>query len=198
MSQVPKVKMKKRIKINGTIMALAAIAVMFFWKTFLRQNNPVWVENCLKVLGLLILFLGQFIRVSARGYKAEHSDNSHALIEGGPYGIVRNPMYLGILLIGLGVVVTLFNWWAIFIFLIVFAARYFPLILSEEEKLRKMFPGTYEAYCARVPRMIPQLSSLAKKNAKEYLPVKAAWFKKEINSIIPLLILILLVFIWRR
>ena len=179
-------------------MALAAILVVFYWKTFFRQNNPAWLEHSLRVLGLLTLFLGQLIRVSARGYKAENSKNSHALIEGGPYGIVRNPMYLGILLIGTGVVLMLFNWWAVFIFLAIFTSRYFPLILSEEKKLNNMFPGTYEAYCRRVPRMIPKLPSLIKTDIVEYFPLKLAWFKKEINSIIPLLILILIFFLWRR
>jgi len=190
--------MKKRIKINGTIMVLTVILVVFFWKTFFRQNNPVWLENSLKVIGLLVLFLGQFIRVSARGYKSENSKNSHALIEGGPYRIVRNPMYLGILLIGLGVVIMFFNWWVVFFFLIIFALRYLPLIFNEEKKLQNMFPGAYEAYCLRVPRIMPRLSSLIKVNLKEYLPIKPAWFKKEIRSIIALLIIILAFLLWRR
>jgi protein-S-isoprenylcysteine O-methyltransferase Ste14 len=91
--------MKKRIKINGIIMGLALILAIIFRNIFFRQNNPGLLENSLRITGLLSLFLGQLIRVSARGYKAEHSRNSHALIEGGPYQVVRNPMYLGILLI---------------------------------------------------------------------------------------------------
>ena len=192
--------MKKRLKINGIIMSLAFIIILIFPAIFLRKPNLVvtfWDESA-EIFGVSFILLGQLFRASARGFKAENSKEGNALVQGGPYSLVRNPMYLGILLIGLGVVVTLFNWWAIFIFLIVFAARYFPLILSEEEKLLKMFPGTYEAYCVRVPRMIPRSSSLVKESVREYLPVKAAWFRKEINSIIPLLILILLVFIWRR
>ncbi|MDD2679438.1 MAG: isoprenylcysteine carboxylmethyltransferase family protein [Candidatus Omnitrophica bacterium] len=190
--------MKKRIKINGIIMALALILVVLFRKTFFRQNASGWPEHTLRATGLLAMFLGQLIRVSARGYKAEHSKNSHALIEGGPYQVVRNPMYLGILLIGLGVVMMLFNWWVILLFLLIFASRYFPLILSEEKKLRGMFPGTYAAYCRRVPRIMPCILSLIRLNVKEYLPLKPAWFKKEISSIITLLIVILLFFLWRR
>ena len=190
--------MKKRIKINGIIMALAFILVLVFRETFFRQNNPKWLEISLRAIGLLSLFLGQLIRVSARGYKAEYSKNSHALIEGGPYQIVRNPMYLGIFLIGFGVVLLLFNWWVALLFLLIFSSRYFPLILSEEKKLRGMFPGPYEVYCRRVPRMLPRVSSLIKVRAREYLPLKPSWFKKEINSIMPLLILILLFFLWRR
>lgn len=179
-------------------MGIALVLVVVFRGVFFRQGNSGWLENSLRVIGLLSLFLGQLIRVSARGYKAEHSKNSHALIEGGPYKIVRNPMYFGILLIGLGVVFMLFNWWVVFLFLLIFASRYFPLILSEEKKLRNRFPRIYEAYCRRVPRILPWFSGLIQISAKEYFPIKAAWFKKEINSIIPLLILILLFFLWRR
>ncbi|MFA5063296.1 MAG: isoprenylcysteine carboxylmethyltransferase family protein [Candidatus Omnitrophota bacterium] len=190
--------MKKRIKVNGIIMGLAFILVVVFHKIFLRQSRPEWTENFLVITGFLFLILGQLIRVCARGYKAERSQNSRALIEGGPYRIVRNPMYLGILFIGLGVTFIVFNWWATFIFLLVFALRYFPLTLSEEKKLRGMFPGTYEAYCLRVPRILPRISSLIKTSPKEYFPLKAVWFKKELNSIIPLLILVISVFLWRR
>ncbi|MDP2043959.1 MAG: methyltransferase, partial [Candidatus Omnitrophota bacterium] len=109
--------MKKRIKINGIVMGVAGVLVVLFRGAFFRQENSGWLENYFRVIGLLFLFLGQLIRVSARGYKAEHSKNSHALIEGGPYKIVRNPMYLGILLIGFGVVLMLFNFWVVFIFL---------------------------------------------------------------------------------
>jgi len=190
--------MKKRIKINGLIMTLAFILVVIFRKIFFRQAGSSWEENFLRIAGLISVLLGQVIRVSARGYKSEYSKNSHALIERGPYQVVRNPMYLGILLIGLGVVLMLFNWWVVLLFFLVFAARYLPLILIEEKKLRNMFPRTYEAYCRRVPRMLPRLTTLIKVGGREYLPLKAVWFKKEINSIIVLLIIILLFFFWKR
>ncbi|MDO9572472.1 MAG: isoprenylcysteine carboxylmethyltransferase family protein [Candidatus Omnitrophota bacterium] len=189
--------MKKRIMINGIIMGVALVLVVFFRGAFLRQDNFGWLENSLRAIGLLSLFLGQLIRVSARGYKAEYSKNSHALIEGGPYQVVRNPMYLGILLIGFGVVLMLFNFWVVFLFLLIFASRYFPLIFSEEKKLRNVFGAPYDAYCRQVPRIMPRFFSIIKTSAKEYLPIKPAWFKKEINSIIPLLILILLFFLSR-
>jgi len=190
--------MKKRIKINGMIIALAFISAVIFRKFFFRGAACGWQENSLRAIGLFCILLGQIIRVSARGYKSELSQNSHALIEGGPYQIVRNPMYLGILLIGLGVVLMLFNWWVVLFFLLIFSSRYFPLILSEEKKLQKMFPGTYAAYCQRVPRLMPRLTSLFRNNISEYLPLNPAWFKKEINSIIALLVVIALFFIWKR
>lgn len=189
--------MKKRLKLNGIIMVCAMIVVAFFPKFFLRgYSGGFWGES-LDVLGFALILLGQIIRVSARGYKAENSQDSWALIQGGPYQVVRNPMYLGIFLIGLGVVLAVFKWWAIVIFIIVFIIRYILLIYKEEKKLLLMFPDTYLKYCQKVPRIFPSLSGVIKLNIIEYLPLKIIWFKKEIGSILTLFLFVLLVESWK-
>ena len=188
--------MKKRLKINGIIMAGAAVLVVFFPKVFFRHNIPSGIEEYIEILGFSCILLGQTIRVSARGYKAEHSYESQALIQGGPYQIVRNPMYLGIFLIGLGVVLAVFKWWAVLIFIIVFAIRYIMLIYKEEKKLLAAFPEAYKDYCRRVPRIRPSLSKIISMDISEYLPIKISWFKKEIGSILTLLLLTLLAESW--
>ncbi|MDD5129767.1 MAG: isoprenylcysteine carboxylmethyltransferase family protein [Candidatus Omnitrophica bacterium] len=189
-------KLKKRLKINGIIMACAALVIVFSPKIFLRVYSGSMQEEILEVLGFALILLGQVIRVSARGYKAEHSQDSQALIQGGPYQMVRNPMYLGIFLIGLGVVLAIFKWWAIVIFIAVFIIRYILLIYKEENKLRRMFPQSYPEYCRKVPRIFPSLPSLVRLDIVDYLPIKIAWFKKEIGSILTLLLLTLLVESW--
>lgn len=188
--------MKKRLKINGIIIACAAILVVFFPKVFIRNYSDDPWEEIVELLGFALILLGQIIRVSARGYKAEHSGQSQALIQGGPYQIVRNPMYLGIFLIGLGVVLAVFQWWAAVIFILVFIIRYILLIYKEEKKLLKIFPAAYEKYCRKVPRIFPSLSSMIKLDISSYLPIKLLWFKKEAGSIITLLLLTLLAESW--
>jgi len=189
---------KKRLKINGIIMVCAMIVVAFFPKFFFRGYLGGFWEESLEALGFALILLGQIIRVSARGYKAENSQDSRALIQGGPYQVVRNPMYLGIFLIGLGVVLAVFKWWAIVIFIIVFIIRYILLIYKEEKKLLLMFPDTYLEYCRKVPRIFPSLSSIIKLDIIEYLPIKIIWFKKEIGSILTLLLFVLLVESWKN
>ncbi|MDD5408480.1 MAG: isoprenylcysteine carboxylmethyltransferase family protein [Candidatus Omnitrophica bacterium] len=188
--------MKKRLKINGIIMGCAAIMVVFFPGVFFRRNVNGGAEEYIELLGFSLILLGQIIRVSARGYKAEHSCESQALIQGGPYQIVRNPMYLGIFLIGLGVVLAVFKWWAVIIFIIVFVIRYIMLIYKEERKLLALFPEAYKDYCKKVPRILPALSTITSLDISEYLPVKLIWFRKEIGSIVTLLLLTLLVESW--
>ena len=189
--------MKKRLKINGIIMVCAGIGVIFFPKFFLRSYSGGLGGKGLEILGLALILLGQIIRVSARGYKAENSQDSRALIQGGPYQVVRNPMYLGIFLIGLGVVLVAFKWWAAVIFIIVFIIRYILLIYKEEKKLLLMFPDTYLEYCREVPRIFPSLPRMIELDIIEYLPLKIIWFKKEIGSVFSLLLLVLLVASWR-
>jgi protein-S-isoprenylcysteine O-methyltransferase Ste14 len=188
--------MKKRLKINGVIIACAIFLVAFFPKIFFRNNTIGGMEEYIEILGFSLILLGQIIRVSARGYKAEHSCESQALIQAGPYQIVRNPMYLGIFLIGLGVVMAVFRWWAAVIFIIIFIVRYIMLIYKEERKLLAAFPEAYKDYCKRVPRIVPALSTIIRLDISEYLPIKLVWFEKEIGSILTLLLLTLLIESW--
>jgi len=178
-------------------MGFAALVVVIFPKLFLRVYSGSIQEKVFVTLGFSFILLGQIIRVSARGYKAEHSLDSRALIQGGPYQVVRNPMYLGIFLIGLGVVLAVFRWWAVVVFIVVFIIRYILLIYQEEKKLLLMFPQAYAQYCRKVPRIFPALSSIIKLDISAYLPIKISWFKKEIGSISTLLLLLLLVVSWK-
>ncbi len=190
--------MKKRLKINGIIIGCAAILIVIFPRFFLRSYIGSSWEEWVEIFGFALIFLGQIIRVSARGYKAEHSGQGQELICGGPYQIVRNPMYLGIFLIGLGVVLAIFKWWAVVIFILVFIIRYMTLISKEEKKLLKAFPDAYKNYCLRVRRIFPSLVSMIKLDISDYLPIKLVWFKKEIGSILTLIFLTLLVESWEN
>lgn len=189
--------MKKRIKVNGIIIFLAFLSIILFPRIFLRHRQAGFLDNLARVFGIILILVGQLLRVCARGFKAENSQNSQALIMGGPYALVRNPMYLGILLIGSGVVFTLFNWWVGIIFLLVFVLRYITLVLTEEKKLMDKFPESYRNYQNRVPRLLPSLGTVVKNEIAEYLPLKPAWLNKEIGSITTLLAAIIAFMAWQ-
>ncbi len=189
--------MKKRLKINGLVMFLATVILAIFPALFFRRFSPGIVDSALEIFGLAFIFLGQLIRVSARGFKSENSRNGCGLVKDGPYSLVRNPMYLGIILIGLGVVLMLFKLWVAIIFLGFFAVRYALLIHEEEKKLKVLFNGQYAGYCQEVPsRVLPSIKALLEKDICEYLPLKFKWIRKEIGSIIALLSLVIVIESW--
>lgn len=189
--------MKKRLKINGIVMFLAAIILAIFPAIFFRRNTLGWDNGITEVFGIGFILLGQLIRVSARGFKSENSKNGFDLVRSGPYSLVRNPMYLGIILIGFGAVLMLFKWWVVIIFLCFFYIRYILLVYMEEKKLKLLFPQKYADYCKDVPnRIFPSLDVLLNKDILQYIPLKLKWVKKEVGSIITLLVLILLIELW--
>jgi protein-S-isoprenylcysteine O-methyltransferase Ste14 len=79
----------------------------------------------------------------------------HQLITGGPYALVRHPMYVGILMAGLGGMLLYRTWTFVF-----FALNFLGLILRarrEEEALAAEFGDHWLDYCRRVPRWVPRL-----------------------------------------
>lgn len=189
--------MKTRLKVNGIIIFLVVLASLIFPDKFLR-NGPVSAPDAAaKIFGMAFIILGQIFRVSARGFKSESSREGRALVKEGPYALVRNPMYLGILLIGIGVVLMLFNWWLILAFLSIFVARYVSLIFKEEEKLEKAFPEEFFAYRGKVPRIIPSFAAVFKKDIAEYLPLKFIWLKREIGAMLAVVLAALALESWQ-
>ncbi len=185
--------MKKRLKINGVIMFLATILLAVFPAFFFKPDELNLKDAIFEILGVALILLGQLIRVSARGFKSERSGNGHTLIEDGPYSVVRNPMYLGIFLICLGVIFMVFKLWVAFIFIAFFIIRYILLIRSEEKNLKSAFGESYARYCSRVThRVFPSIRKLYFEDIREYLPLKFKWIKKEIGSIVAVLIFVVL------
>ena len=80
----------------------------------------------------------------------------HELVTQGPYGIVRNPIYLGMFGLILSTCLAFSRWWtglaAVVLFLIGSRIR----IRTEERLLRDTFGDQFEEYARRVPAFIPQ------------------------------------------
>lgn len=188
--------MKKRLKITFVMVFPLVLLFIAFPALFLRRDQPFYYDDLSEIFGFAFLILGQLLRVSARGHKAECSRNGHSLVQTGPYALVRNPMYLGILLIGLGIVLILFKWWAIVIFAVIFIERYIFLIFKEEKVLLSLFPKEYPDYQKRVPRILPSFFKISRSDIREYMPLKLSWLRKEIGSISALLFVVILIESW--
>jgi protein-S-isoprenylcysteine O-methyltransferase Ste14 len=114
------------------------------------------------LLGLAVIASGLVLRAWAVGYAGSHTRSyrlrSPRLIMTGPYAYVRNPIYLGNFVIGLGVVIMTESWVAFIVFLGVFGVEYGAIVRVEEHFLAAAFGDRYEEYRNRIPRWLPRLS----------------------------------------
>lgn len=188
-------RMKKRIQTNGIIIFTCLLLVIAFPGKFLRLRSALG-DHLIEVLGMALMLFGLLLRVSSRGFKAEYSQGGNHLVIGGPYVLVRNPMYLGIFCIAMGVILSLFQWWVLPIFIVFFVSRYITLIYKEEKLLMQNFGRQYADYQNKIPRLFPQFSILLNRKVLNYLPLKLSWVKKELSSIFILLLGTLTVEYW--
>lgn len=189
--------MKKRIRIQGTLTFLSIIATAFLSKYLFQNWKEKLFDEFWDVLGITIILLGFLFRIVARGYKEENSSAGKRLIKDGPYALMRNPMYLGTLLIGLGVTLVIFQWWVFLLFAAAFFLIYFPQVKSEENVLAKRFGKEYETYCELTPRCIPNLLLKIKK-MHSCLRFKLAWIKSEWVSLAGIVGLVIFAEAWEE
>jgi len=157
--------------LHSPLFYIAASAVFFGLCIVLWIPLPPLREaDGIAVLGALLCFpglafvlwgrlgLGNMYFVST-GFGAQLFAG-HRLITQGPYRIVRHPMYLGLLLAGIGGLL-LYQTWTGVVFVgcglgVIRRAR------REEEVLAKEFGREWTEYCARVPMLLPRIIPLPK------------------------------------
>lgn len=102
-------------------------------------------------VGLPVSLVGLAIRSWAAG----HLEKNTALTDSGPYAWVRNPLYIGTLLVAAGLVVAARRWELGALAAAFFALIYLPVVELEEQYLRELFPA-FPEYAGRVPKLIPR------------------------------------------
>ena len=94
--------------------------------------------------------------LAVRGWAAGHLRKNQELAVSGPYAHVRNPLYVGTLLTGIGFGIAGAHLGIAAVMLAFFLLYYLPVVEEEESHLRKILQG-YEEYAQRVPRLLPTL-----------------------------------------
>lgn len=119
------------------------------------------------VSGFLIACAGEIIRLWAVGYAGSETRTTSGvggsrLVTQGPYSIVRNPLYVGNILIytGMGIMSNALFPWLQIAGIVYFTFQYYCIILNEEDYLRKTFKDIFIKYTTRVNRFIPEKTEI--------------------------------------
>ncbi len=118
------------------------------------------------LLGFFVAALGQLVRGATIGFKyvirggRNRRVYAKDLVTDGLYRHSRNPMYVGNLLILLGVAIASNSWDCVAVAVPLFTFIYVAIIAAEEHYLRGKFGAAFDAYCRDVPRWLPRLGGL--------------------------------------
>ena len=115
---------------------------------YIWRAAPTWTTFA---VGAAVAAFGIAIRAVASG----HVQKDRELTQTGPYAYVRNPLYLGSIVIGVGFAIAARDRWVAAVLVVYFAAIYVPVIRGEENYLRTQF-SHYRDYVQRVPSLLPR------------------------------------------
>src|SRR3990167_3853358 len=104
-------------------------------------------------MGAPVILTGEAIRIWSHGYLRK----AKQLATNGPYAFVRNPLYLGNFLIGLGFCLIIWHPAIALIFTLGFFPVYWVTVRGEEQRLAYKFGDAYADYLRQVPRFFPRL-----------------------------------------
>ncbi len=155
------------------------------------------------VLGILILAIGQAVRLWAAGYIPKYRTEvigAPILVTWGPYKWIRNPLYAGNFIMGLGWALMV-GWKWVIAFTVAYLLLYCLIVIpAEEDFLAAKFGDIYKSYKAKVPSLFPfpRKGFTDKSPAELPFNAKVSWSQEiysiRVNLIVTLLIIIRLYF----
>lgn len=144
--------------------ALVPVAILLLAAGSRREDflAPDALDPWLDALGFATVFAGLTIRALVLGTSGIRRSGirrrvvAEILHDAGPYAWCRNPLYVGNVVILVGLSLIFDSRWMVGIALPAALLAYGSIVLAEERMLRETFGDRYREYCARVPRFWPR------------------------------------------
>jgi protein-S-isoprenylcysteine O-methyltransferase Ste14 len=140
---------------NGPIFIFASIGLIILFFLMLPEDNIIPIPY--NLAGLIIALGGFHLMGKARSIfkKYETSlgyEEPSRIVTKGPFQKTRNPMYLGMVLLLLGLAVCFQNIFSLLIPVLFFLYLHFLVIPKEEKKMKDIFGDEYLEYKKQVGR----------------------------------------------
>ena len=135
------------------VLAAAGISWSLGWPKLFGQLNVA--------LGIAIVAVALFLMLSAVVvFRREGTEvnptapTNRKLVTYGPYRFSRNPMYVGLVTVTLGIAIWVGAWPMLIAPITIFAILNWVHIPFEEAKMRRQFGATYDQYVKRMRRWV--------------------------------------------
>lgn len=183
------------IKIGNFFFRYRNFVFIFLYLALFIPSPPLFTEEALGeryyyipvIAGLIITIAGQLTRgitiglaYIIRGGK-DKKVYAEELVTEGMFNHMRNPLYVGniLMLAGVGILSNSLLYVAVFIPLFLFI--YQAIVLAEENFLRNKFGESFDRYCRNVNRWLPDFRGIGKTLGSMEFKWKR-WILKEYNT----------------
>lgn len=126
---------------------------IFHYSTFISKYIPLIIRIIFSVI--ILIYSGFLARSGLKIVFGEIREEA-CVIKKGVFKIVRHPIYLGAILLYLGLIVLTFSIISVFIWVLIIMFYYF-ISKYEEKILTKEFGNAYRQYMTEVPMLIPKI-----------------------------------------
>jgi protein-S-isoprenylcysteine O-methyltransferase Ste14 len=137
------------------------IPIPFFLAVVIFARFDPW----LLAAGIVVVICGEALRFAGVGYAGYATRTTTVgasqLVTAGPFAHVRNPLYVGNILLGLGFTLGaggLFPWLPLG-YLVLTCVYYYFIVRAEEQFLVDKFGEEYAGFRAHVPRFLPRITA---------------------------------------
>jgi len=128
------------------------------WPIHSRFDLPAparyWLGGGIALCAFLVLGLSSILLFRRSGQSPNPWTPTPRVLDRGPYRFTRNPMYLQLVVITVGIAVALMNWWILALTLVAAWVLERFAIRPEEAYLEQKFGASYLEYKRRVRRWI--------------------------------------------
>ncbi len=142
------------------------------------------------IVGLTVMLSGMALRTYSAGYLlGRHTVTkveADFLCTSGPFAYIRNPLYLGNIIVGIGTCISLNEWFGYPIIILNYIFMYSIIIPFEERFLQEKYGNVFTEYKNHIRRFLPKLRGY-RNDAKVRFNIKLG-FLSEISYLVILLI----------
>jgi protein-S-isoprenylcysteine O-methyltransferase Ste14 len=121
--------------------------------------------------GVAVTVAGELIRLwgvrHIGAISRTRSDRLGPLVATGPFALIRNPLYVGNILIWVGFALSARLVWLAPLVVLLLGAEYHAIVRWEESLLVSRLGESYRDYAARVPRWLPTFNRGARRDRRE-------------------------------
>lgn len=138
-------------RFRGILISPLMIFALLSFKNEIEADWLIWP------VAISIFLSGLGLRIWAQEHIQRRTRVPRHLVTTGPYSFIRNPLYIGNMLMCLGVTVASELLWLAPVALLWCAGVYSIVVRYEERHLLERYGELYRRYMLKVPRWLPQM-----------------------------------------